>query len=208
MLEDWSTWKLIYWLLGTIGVAGTIIIAAIFPAAFSVALRAVAGFFNLLLSYRAGCALLAAIAAAIAADYWRHSHEDEKHRAEVAAFERKQDERDARIKQETRESVLAEIASATKENAATDTVTKEFTDALPKTDDMFRVGDAACRLRRIAGQGQAECGPDDAERVSSADADHAGGTDHRKNRLPSLIRGIARRHQQGQQGHRTQEQLR
>lgn len=199
-------WKIVYWLLGTIGVAGTIALAVFFPAVFSLAFRAVAQFFTLVLSYRAGCALVAAIAAALVADYWRHDFDDKRHAAEVAAFERKQDERDQRIKQETRDSVLAEIASAAKENSATDSETKDFTDALPKADNLYRVGDAACSLRRIAGQ--TGCGPDGATGVPKADRTNEGRPDHQRHGLSSIVGRIPGHHQQGQQGHRAQEQLR
>ena len=200
MFEDFSWWKIAWWGVGTFGLAGTIFLAVAFPVVFKVAFSAVVRFIALLLSYRAGCARLAAIVAAVAADYWRHSTEDAKHAAESAAFERAQTERDARIQRDIRAAVLKEIADAAVENVATDKDAKDFTDALPKpppdTRNLFRVGPDACRLRSI--YGQAGCGPHGAQGVPKADAKDAGVGDRRGHGLSSVVRRIGRDHQQGQ----------
>jgi hypothetical protein len=196
---DAELWKWGWWIVATLGIAGTIALFAFFPAAASIALNAVVRFFSLVLSYRIGCAVVAAILAALAADYWRHSTEDAKHAAEVAAFEAAQDARDKRIASETRELVWKEIADATAENAVTDKDVKDFTDALPKppeTGNLFRVGTDACRLRHI--YGQVECGPHGVERMPKADPRHEGVRDRRAHGLSNLVRRSRGSDQQGQ----------
>jgi hypothetical protein len=183
-LVTFEMWKVAYWMIGTLGVAGTIALFAFAPAVATGALNAVVRFFGLVLSYRIGCAVVAAALAWFIADYVRHSIEDDKHAAEVAAFEKAQDERDARIKIETRELVWKEIADATAENAVTDKEVKDFTDALPKppdTGNVFRVGADVCRLRRLAGQ--AECGSDGAQGVPQTDTKPASVKDRIRKRL-------------------------
>ena len=187
-------WKIAYWMIGTLGVAGTIALFVFAPAVATTALNAVVRFFSLLLSYRIGCALVAGALAWFVADYVRHSIEDNKHAAEVAAFEKAQDERDKRIATETRALVWEEIANATAENAVTDKDVKDFTDALPpipETGNVFRVGADACRLRKLAGQ--AECGPDGAERVPAANPKPASIKDRLRKRLSSSGSGIVGR---------------
>jgi hypothetical protein len=178
---DLSWWKLIWWAVGVFGIGGLIAICALYP----VVLAVVARFFRAVLSTRIGCAVVAAIVAAIIADYWRHSTEDAKHAAEVAAFEAAQDARDKRIATETRELVWKEIANATAENAATDKDVKDFTDALPKppeTDNPFRIGADVCRLRSL--YGQAGCRPDGAQGVPKTDPAAASIRDRIRRRLP------------------------
>lgn len=191
---DWSWWKIAYWAVGTFGVAGTIAIAVFAPQVFAIALKAVVRFFTIVLSYRLGCALVAAALAAFIADYHRHSIEDAKHADEVAAFEKKQDERDKRIAQETRDLVWIEIANATAENTVTDKEVKDFTDALPPSPangNAFRIGADACRLRQIFGQ--PECGPQRAQGVPKADAGAEGVTDRRDVGLSGIVRRSRRR---------------
>lgn len=180
MFDDFSWWKLIWWAVGVFGIGGLIAICAIYP----VVLAVVARFFRLVLSTRIGCAVVAAIVAALIADYVRHSIDDDRYAAEIAAFEKKQDERDKRIAVETRELVWKEIADATAQNAVTDKDVKDFTDALPPippTGNVFRVGADACRLRKLAGQ--ADCGPDGAQGVPKADTKPASVRDRIRKRL-------------------------
>lgn len=198
---DVSWWKVAIWVLTTFGIVGTIALAALFPLVFKAAGAGVVRFVSLLLSYRLGCAVLAAIVAAGITDYVRHSIEDDRHAAEAAEFKAAQDARDERIKSETRALVLKEIADAKVADAATDKDVKGFTDALPKpadTGNPFAVGNDACRLRHIFGQ--AECGPDWPKGVSKADAKDAGVGDQRRHGLSSIVRRIRGSHQQGQQG--------
>lgn len=152
-------WKLIYWAIGVFGIAGTIALIVFAPTTIPIIVNAVTRFFNFVLSYRIGCAILAAVLAAFIADYMRHSSDDARYAAEVAEYEKAQDARDKRIKDETTADVWKEIANATAENAVTDTDVKDFTHDLPPipaTGNPFRIGDDAGRLCRIAGE--TECG--------------------------------------------------
>lgn len=189
-------WKTIWWLVATLGVAGTIALFVLAPTVFAKTFEVVVRLFTLLVSYRAGCALLAAIAAALVTDYWRHSRDDAEFAARVAAFEQAQKDRDTRIAKETREDVWKEIANATAANDATDKQVKDFHDALPpvpSTGNAFIVGAASCRLRQIAGF--AGCGPDRTQGVPQAGSEGpgTGRPDWAKYRLPGLItRGFGR----------------
>lgn len=165
-----SVWKIVWWLVATLGVAGTIAVVvglmAMGPQALFIAARAVREFFRIVLSYRIGCALLAAIAVGLLVDYWRHSRDDAEFARRIAAFEAAQVARDTNIAQQTREAVLQEIANATAENGKLDQEVKEFENELPPTPatgNPYRVGPDAAKLRRIAGQ--AERGPHGAKRV-------------------------------------------
>jgi uncharacterized membrane protein YraQ (UPF0718 family) len=193
-------WKIGVWLVATLGVAGTIALFVFAPGIASAVMRGVVRCFALVLSYRAGCALVAAILAALAADYWRHSRDDAAFAAQTAAFEKAQDDRDKRITQEVREDVWKEIANATAENARTDETVKGFTDALPQNPtaagNPFLIGDvAADRLCKIAGQ--AQCGPGGDQGVPAARRPGRRATDQ-KFRLPRLVRPRPRPDQKGQ----------
>jgi hypothetical protein len=182
-------WKLAYWLIGTLGFAGTIALIVFAPGVAKIALDAVVRFFGFVLSYRIGCALVAAVLVFVATDYWRHSLDDADFAARVAAFEAAQDARDKRIAQETRDAVWHEIANATAENVTIDQEVKEFHDALPPvpfTGNPFRVGADAPRLCKIAGQ--AQCGPKAVNRgVSKARRRAADPGDYGRYRLPGVI---------------------
>jgi hypothetical protein len=190
MFDDFSWWKLIWWAVGFFGIGGLIVICAVYP----IVLAAVARFFRLVFASRIGCAVVAAIVAALIADYVRHSIEDDKHAAEVAAFEQKQIERDEQVARDTREWVLKEIAGSTSENAKTDKAVKDITDALPPippTGNVFRVGADACRLRSLAGQ--AGCGSDGTKGVPQADTKGASLRDRLRKRLSGSGSGSAGR---------------
>lgn len=192
LFDDLQWWKIIIWAVGTVGVGGVVAFAIAAPAAAKLVLDAVVRFFALILSYRIGCAVVAAALAWFVADYVRHSIEDDKHAARVKAFEQEQVARDARIKAETRDLVLKEVAEATAENAATDKDVKDFTDALPKppeTGNPFAVGSDSCRLRAIVGQ--AGCGSDGAQGVPKVDTKAASLRDRIRKRLPPAGGGSA-----------------
>ena len=164
-----SWWKLAYWLTGTVGIAGVIAAFAFLPVLAQAVTSVVVRCFTILFGYRVGCAVVSALLAAFVADYVRHSIDDERHAAEVAAFVQRQDQRDQRIAQQTRELVWKEIANATAENAVIDKDVKEFTDALPTVPiagNPFRVGADAARLCHIAGA--TDCGPKRVEGVPAA----------------------------------------
>ena len=203
---EFSVWKAAVWAVATFGIAGTIALIVFAPAAAKIALGAVVRLFAFVFSYRLGCALVAAIVAALITDYVRHSIDDSRYAAETAAFEKAQEERDERIARDTREWVLKEIADTAQQNVTTDKEVKDFTDALPKlpegqpaihSGNPFRVGDDAARLRKIAGQ--AERGSDGPQGVQKADTAVARLRDRVRNRLPGAIGGSSRNHQQGQQ---------
>lgn len=176
---NFELWKAVYWLVGTAGVAGTIAFFAFAPTAAAIVGKAIVRFFSIVFSYRIGCAVVAATLAWFIADFVRHSSDDARYAAEVAEFEKAQDARDKRIKEETTADVWREIANATAENVVTDTAVKDFTDALPKppeTGNPFRIGDDAMRLCKIAGETQ--CGHIGGEGVPKAHAP-GGGTQKR-----------------------------
>jgi len=178
---DWSWWKIAYWLVGTLGVTGTIALAVLFPAAFGVAFKAVVRFFTIVLSYRIGCAVVAAVLAAFVADYVRHSIEDDKHAAAVAAFEEKQKQRDAKIAADTEKWVREETAAQWTAERDSQNEVDSFKKDLP-VSDVFRVGADAVRLRGIAGEAVSGSGS-----TKSVPAPRRAGpapADHRGNRLP------------------------
>lgn len=150
-----SLWQIAVWVGPTICVAAFITLLVLYPAIMVPIVKAIAGFFTMVLSYRVGCALLAAIAAGFAVDYWRHSHDDAVFAARTAMFEKAQVARDKRIADETREAVWKDIANETAKNAEAEKEQKEFHDALaplPAGDVTCRVGDNVERLRKLAGQ--------------------------------------------------------
>lgn len=188
--EAFSWWKLIYWAISLFGIGGTIALLAIYPIAFKAVATVVIRCFSFVLSYRIGCALLAAIMAGLVADYWRHSADDADFAERTAAYNQEQVERDARIAKETRDLVWREIADATAQNTVIDNEVKEFHDALPSvpsTGNIFRIGTDACRLRHIAGQ--TECGPDGSKPVPKANPGNEGG---RHRRSVGLSSGVSR----------------
>ena len=71
-----KVWKLVVWLVTTVGVAGTLALLVLFPGVMSLIFKGVMSALGLVLSYRVGCALLAALVTAGAVDYWRHSRDD------------------------------------------------------------------------------------------------------------------------------------
>lgn len=147
--------KWIWWLIATCGFAGTIALLVFFPTVVPMILRGIVKFFQWVLSYRIGCALLAAIIAGIAADDHRHTIDDAATAQRTAEFEQAQTARDADIAKKTRDEVWTEIANETAAATITDTEVKEFHDALPPVPAVgnpFAVGPSADKLRRIAGQ--------------------------------------------------------
>lgn len=188
-------WKWVWWGVATLGIGGTIALIAIFPVAGGAAIKAVVRFFSIVLAYRVGCALVAAALAALVADYVRHSIEDEKHAAAVAAFEKAQKERDKTIAADTEKWVREQIAAQFIAEQDTNHDVDSFKKDLP-VSDVFRVGADAARLRKLAGQ--AERGPDGTKGVPKADAKPASLRDRIRKRLPGGGGGIVGRDQQGQ----------
>lgn len=187
--------EVIWWIVGTFGVAGLVAFWFLAPTAAQLTLQAVVRLFKLLLGYRVGCALLAAVLAGAIVDHKRHAYDDEQFAARTALFEEAQSRRDATIAQATRDKVWAEIANATAENVSIDNDVKEFTDAPPRvpTGNTLRISDAdADRLCKLAGQTQ--CGPIGREGVSKARRPGGSATD-KGFKLPHLIRAGTRPNQ-------------
>lgn len=181
--------SVVWWIVGTFGVGGLIAAWFVFPTASSLVLQAVVKFFQLVFSYRVGCALLAAIAAGLIVDHQRHAYDDEQFAKRTALFEEAQRRRDATIEQNTRDKVWAEIANATARNKSIDNDVKDFRDVLPPpavTGNSFLVGADADRLCRLAGKTQ--CGPVGDQGMSKTRRPGGRSGDHPKIRLPSLVR--------------------
>lgn len=180
---------LLFWLLGTVGIAGTIALFVAVPAAMPAIVNALAKFFGLVLSYRIGCAALALVAGLLIADYWRAGKDAAEWKRRVAAFEQAQKDRDTRIATEVEAEVRKELATAATNNVAIDQDVREFHEALPApptTGNPFRVGDDACKLRRIAGQTECRYGKG-ALPVPKARPRATRAGDYTRYRLPRLI---------------------
>jgi hypothetical protein len=191
-LFDGIAW--VYWLVGTLGVAGTIAALWFAPAITGQVLWKLASF---LFTTRIGNIILAAAIAFMVADINRSQRDAadyaEKTAAATAAFEEARKQRDIEITEETRAAVMAELARARLTEAQLNSDVKEFSDALPPAPPVngtsdFRVGDASCRLRAIAGY--AGCGPEAAAgRVPQARPEGARSRlpDWAQYRLPEII---------------------
>lgn len=152
----------IWWLLGTIGIGGTVALAVFAPAVFTMVAQAIARLVGYLLSTRWGCALLAAIVAVVVADVHRSMRDQAEWAERTAEFNRQQEERDRRIADQTRAEVEKEIAAAKVDDKVIDTAVKDVigefrhVEPVPALGNPFRVGDDACRLRAIVGQAGCE----------------------------------------------------
>jgi hypothetical protein len=154
-----SLWQIGVWFVGTLGVAIPIVLLILYPAIMAPIIKGIIGFFKKILSYRLGCAILAALAAGFAVDYWRHSHDDAVYAEQTEQFKAAQVARDKRIAQETEDRVVKRIADEAALKAADDKEQKEFHDVaapLPTGDVVDRVGDDCERLRKLAGQAGCE----------------------------------------------------
>lgn len=180
----------VWYLVGTIGIGGTIALLYLGPAFLTAILPSLLRFF---FGTRLGVGIMVGFAAFMVADIHRSREDAKRWEAEKAAFAQAQHDRDERIAKETRDKVWAEIADATAANTVIDNEVKEFHDALPPaapaaaTINPYLVGDSACRLRHIAGY--AGCGPVRAQGVPKAGSKRAGTgrIDWSKFRLPGLI---------------------
>ncbi|MET4187629.1 hypothetical protein ABIB86_000422 [Bradyrhizobium sp. JR1.7] len=193
----------IWYLVGTIGLGGTIVLLYLGPAVLTSIVPYLLRFF---LGTRIGVGILAASITFMVADIHRSRSDAARWDAEKATFVQAQRDRDTRIATETREKVWTEIANATAENTVIDNEVKDFTDALPPTPaaaavNPFLVGDASCKLRHIAGY--AGCGPDRTQGVPKARSKGAGTgrIDWWKIGLPSLVTSGTSGTPRSQQGH-------
>lgn len=161
----------LWWIFGTFGLVGLVAFWFLAPTAGQLTLQIVVRLFKLLLSYRIGCALLAAIAAGLIVDHKRHAYDDEQFAKRTAAFEAAQDHRDATVAQNTRDRVWIDIGNQTALNVETAKEVKEFRDVLPptpKTGNVFRIGDDDARRLCIIAYGKVGCGPSGGKRVPEA----------------------------------------
>lgn len=195
-------WEIAVWCLGTLGVAGIIVLLVIAPSSFGIALRVIIKLLSLVLSYRLGCAVVAAVVVGLAVDYWRHSTDDAEFAQRTALFEHAQTERDERIKTETRDDVWKEIADATAANAVLDNDVKEFTDAPPPViapaSDPYRI-DPVSRAKLCDIAGKTDCRPQGSKRVQ---APRRPGASPSNRRLPQGVGAGAGRPAQSKPAHR------
>lgn len=151
-----SLWQIGIWLVGSIGIAGTIALFLLYPAIITTIWKAIIAFFSFVLTYRIGCALVAAVITAAVVDYARHSYDDKRFAAATEEFKQAQAERDTTIAQQTRDEVWTEIANATAENQVADKQETDFETQLAPAPvsgpNPFRVGADAPALRSIFGQ--------------------------------------------------------
>lgn len=146
-----SVWQVAVWLLPAIGIPALITAAVLYPAIVLPILRSIANLFGWVLSYRAGCALIAAVAVGFAVDYWRHQHDDAVFAKRTAEFEQAQVERDDRIAKSTETLVRKQIADDWMAQQGGEKDVQDFESRLP-ANDAFRVGADADKLRQIAGE--------------------------------------------------------
>lgn len=156
----------VYWMLATFGVVGTGLMLWLAPAALVQGFAYAVKFF---IGTRIGNIIITAICVFLIADINRSMIDAEKYEAKIAQMQEQQIEagrqRDAKVTADTRAAVMAELARKRLSEAKLDSDVKEFTDALPaapssasSTTPDFRVGDASCRLRALAGY--AGCAPE------------------------------------------------
>lgn len=181
--------KWLWWIFATFGVAGLVAFWFLAPTAAQLALQIVVRAIRFVLSYRIGCALLAAIAAGLIADHLRHTYDDEQFAQRTAAFVASQDARDKRVAEKTRGEVLAAVAAANVANNVIDKDVKGFSDALPPptTGNPFLIGDADADRLCVIAYGKAGCRSSGSKGVSEARR-ASGSAANSKIRLPSFIR--------------------
>ncbi len=141
----------VWYLIGLLGIGGTIAFFVLAPAVAAPIFQAV---FRFLFSTRPGWAIMAALILVPLADAHRSRKDEAAFARRTAEFEQKQKERDERIRAETRDEVTKELADQATSNTKVDTDVDAFKQSLPPvpaTGNPFAVGPDACRLRVIAG---------------------------------------------------------
>lgn len=143
----------VWWLLGTLGIGGTVALFFLAPVAFQVVLGVGGKVFRWLLSTRIGCALMAAVVAFVVADIHRSRLDAEDWKQRVAQFEAAQDARDKRIADDTRKLVKKELEDEAAAQRVSDGDLQIFKSGLPALppDSVCRVGRDAERLRELGG---------------------------------------------------------
>jgi hypothetical protein len=187
--------RVVFLIVGIGGLGGLALIAILYPVIAQGIIAAIGAVLHEMLSTRMGCAVLAAIIAGTGASYMRGHIDNQEFAERIAQFELRQKARDKKIADDTRAAVTAELAELNKSVAVTDTDVKDFTDAAPidppvtpsiPASDPLRVGNDACRLRRIAGL--PECGSERLGGVSQAAKRAARTFHHVRHKLPDVIR--------------------
>jgi hypothetical protein len=189
----------IWYLIGILGVGGTIAFFVVDAAAATLFFRALIGW---LWKTRIGWALVAGFFMFEIADIHRSRSDEAAFAERTSEFEQKQKDRDVKIAQDTRVTVLRELADAKQADTTTDTQVQEFHDdkpPVPALNNPFRVGTDADRLRRIAGAPVGGSGS--AKGVSKAGKVSSSSGHHSRFRLPRPFRASPRPNQQGQPGH-------
>lgn len=171
MFDSLDMLKWAYWLVATVGIAGTIALFVFAPAVARGLMSLAVEMLHQLLATRFGCAVLAAVVVGLGVNYMRASLDQEHFDQRIAQFEELQKKRDADIAAETRAAVEKELAETNKSAALTDTAVKDFTNGLQiappaPAANPYVVGDDACKLRFIAGL--PPCGSERHPRVSAA----------------------------------------
>lgn len=194
MFDSLEMLKWGYWLVATVGVAGTIALFVFAPAVGRGLLALGAEMVRQLLATRFGCAVLAAVVVGLSVNYMRATLDQEHFDARIAQFEELQKERDAKIAADTRAAVEKEHAEITRSAALTDVAVKDFTNGLPiappaPAANPYLVGDDACKLRFIAGL--PPCGPERHSRVSGARKRAAAAIHRAQQRLSPADSGVA-----------------
>lgn len=148
-----------WWIFATFGIIGIIAIWFLAPTVATMILKGIVAFFNLVFGYRLGCAIVAAVAAFLIADYHRARIDEADWKQQQAVFEQAQAVRDKQIDADARAEVRKEITDEKAATADTTNEVKVYEDALPvlpPTVTVCNVGADADRLRNIAGQPQSK----------------------------------------------------
>lgn len=144
-----------WWIFATFGIVGIIAIWFLAPTVATMILKGIIAFFTLIFGYRIGCAIVAAAAAFLIADYHRARIDEADWKQQQAAFVQAQAERDKQIDADARAEVRKEVADEQAATASTTNEVKVYEDALPilpPTVTVCNVGADAGKLRNIAGQ--------------------------------------------------------
>lgn len=169
----------IWWLVGAVGIGGTIALWFLAPV---VAQPVLGGILRFLFQTRLGFGLMFAVGSFAFADTHRARLDQAEWNKKVAAFEQAQKDRDARIAEDTRAEVVAELAKEKLADAATQKAQEDFNanlKPLPPGDNPCRVGDDADKLRVISGKPGGEAnGP-----VPAAGRDSSAAKHHSRKRL-------------------------
>lgn len=194
MFDSLEMLKWAYWLLATVGIAGTIALFVFAPAVGRGLVSLAWEMLHQLLATRFGCAVLAAVIVGLGVNYLRASLDQEDFAARTAQFEEAKKALAVKIAADTRAEVEKEQRDLNQSAALTDIAVKDFTNGLPVAPPLpagnpFIVGNDACKLRTIAGL--PPCGSERNQRVSGARKRAAAAIHRARQRLSPPDGGIA-----------------